>query len=114
MSQRQRRVTKRSIRRKVGTLLVKDIQPKPRQYGPGELTAAGDTLFFTADDGIHGTEHWMSDGTAVGNDLLKPDTLQLDRAGSVGVRLRPKARFSFTPCGGSATSVVRRYTLRSR
>ena len=29
-------------------------------------------------------------------------------------RLRVKARFTFTPCGGTGTSVVRPYTLRLR
>ncbi len=29
------------------------------------------TLFFTADDGIHGTELWRSDGTAVGTALVE-------------------------------------------
>ena len=45
-------------------------------------------------------------------------TLRPTRAGMrtlkrVG-RLRVKARFTFTPCGGTGTSVVRPYTLRLR
>ena len=45
-------------------------------------------------------------------------TLRPTRAGMrilrrVG-RLRVKARFTFTPCGGTGSSVIRRYTLRMR
>ena len=31
----------------------------------------GGTLFFTANDGIHGLELWKSDGTAAGTVLVK-------------------------------------------
>ena len=57
-----------------GTVLVKDIQPDARggdDYGPGSLTGVGGTLFFTADDGIHGSELWKSDGTKAGTVLVK-------------------------------------------
>ena len=41
---------------RAGTVLVKDIRPGPlRHSGPRSLTDVGGTLFFTADDGIHGT-----------------------------------------------------------
>lgn len=42
--------------------------------GPANLTAVGDTLFFTADDGRHGEELWRSDGTAGGTVLVKDIT----------------------------------------
>ena len=32
---------------------------------------SGATLFFTADDGIHGRELWKSDGTEAGTVLVK-------------------------------------------
>jgi ELWxxDGT repeat protein len=38
---------------------------------PSNLTAIGNTVYFTADDGIHGTELWKSDGTAAGTVMVK-------------------------------------------
>jgi ELWxxDGT repeat protein len=35
------------------------------------LVAAGNNVFFTADDGIHGEELWKSDGTAAGTGMVK-------------------------------------------
>ena len=35
------------------------------------LTNVNGTLFFTADDGTHGSELWKSDGTAAGTVLVK-------------------------------------------
>jgi ELWxxDGT repeat protein len=59
-----------------GTVLVKDINPgssSPNYSGslPSDLTGAGGTLFFEANDGIHGRELWESDGTAAGTVLVK-------------------------------------------
>ena len=34
-------------------------------------TVAGSTLFFNADDGIHGDELWKTDGTASGTVMVK-------------------------------------------
>jgi trimeric autotransporter adhesin len=57
-----------------GTVLVDDIVPGtkgsgayiPAAYSPDPFGDLGGTLFFTADDGIHGYELWTSDGTAEG------------------------------------------------
>ena len=35
------------------------------------IASAGGSLYFLADDGIHGTELWGSDGTAAGTQMLK-------------------------------------------
>ncbi|WP_254066404.1 ELWxxDGT repeat protein, partial [Microcystis aeruginosa] len=57
-----------------GTVLVKDINPGYDNpfigLNPQNLTAVGNTLFFTADDGVNGRELWKSDGTAAGTILV--------------------------------------------
>ena len=57
-----------------GTLMVKDINVGGSGFHwahGGSLTAVGNTLFFHADDGIHGIELWKSDGTASGTVMVK-------------------------------------------
>lgn len=58
-----------------GTKLVKDIDPNA-SYGAYyySLTDVNGTLYFTADDGVHGEELWKSDGTAKGTQLVKDIT----------------------------------------
>jgi ELWxxDGT repeat protein len=57
-----------------GTVLVKDINPGP---GAGitsyvaSFTNVNGTLFFVADDGVHGRQVWKSDGTEAGTVLVK-------------------------------------------
>jgi ELWxxDGT repeat protein len=57
-----------------GTLLVKDIYTGNRTgygYTPAELTNVNGTLFFAANDGVHGYELWKSDGTVAGTAMVK-------------------------------------------
>src|SRR2546425_8174835 len=74
-----------------GTVLVKDIYTgsstfnyNGHYYGhfhqhykilnssrPDNLTNVNGTLFFVADDGMHGRELWKSDGSATGTVLVK-------------------------------------------
>lgn len=58
-----------------GTQLVKDIFPGPEPTASGNrpqfLTNVNGTLFFAADDGVHGMELWKSDGTDAGTTLVK-------------------------------------------
>src|SRR5262249_9775741 len=52
-----------------GTHMVKDINPGgPGAFNqfPADLTNVNGTLFFPADDGVHGYQVWKSDGTAAG------------------------------------------------
>ena len=57
-----------------GTVKVKVICPVSSScpYGsqPDELTAFGNTLFFSAKNSTHGRELWMSDGTETGLSLI--------------------------------------------
>jgi ELWxxDGT repeat protein len=58
-----------------GTFMVKDINASGQQAYPGSyphsLTNVNGTLFFSANDGVHGREVWRSDGTANGTGLVK-------------------------------------------
>jgi ELWxxDGT repeat protein len=58
-----------------GTVVVKDIVPGAGSiflsYEQRYLTAVGNMLYFSANDGVSGTELWKSDGTAVGTVMVK-------------------------------------------
>jgi len=57
-----------------GTVMVKDIYPGSNSSSPRAtwrgLTAVDGTLFFRADDGVHGSELWKSDGSEGGTLLV--------------------------------------------
>jgi ELWxxDGT repeat protein len=51
--------------------LIKDINLATEPSNPERLTDVNGTLFFMADDGVHGLELWKSDGTPGGTKLVK-------------------------------------------
>lgn len=51
-----------------GTLLVKKVNPQGLQ--PTELNIINNKLLFVYDDGVHGQELWVSDGTEQGTQML--------------------------------------------
>jgi ELWxxDGT repeat protein len=51
--------------------LVLDINPAGPSSDPQQLAAVNGTLFFVADDGVHGRELWQSDGTEAGTNLVR-------------------------------------------
>ncbi len=55
----------------VGTYPLKDINPGPASSNPGDLTVAGNVVFFKATVPGLGTELWRTDGTAAGTFLLR-------------------------------------------
>jgi ELWxxDGT repeat protein len=61
-----------------GTRLVRDVNPGGIgslllnvDFVPYDPTNIGGTLYFPADDGVHGIEPWRSDGTRHGTKLLR-------------------------------------------
>ena len=90
-----------------GTWLVKDIRPGPESsfgpYNTGPRARNGNTLYFIADDGVHGTELWRSDGTPVGTTLVIDQT-----PGSTGTTFGEMVAFGsglLFQCSTSATGL---------
>ncbi|MEG3179048.1 ELWxxDGT repeat protein, partial [Sphingomonas sp. LT1P40] len=52
-----------------GALLLKVINAGTASTYPGNFTVVDGKLYFTADDGIHGSELWITDGTMEGTVL---------------------------------------------
>ena len=50
--------------------LVEDINVSTAPSNPAGLTAAGNAIFFVADDGIHGSDLWITDGTGGGTRMV--------------------------------------------
>lgn len=71
-----------------GTTLVSTSGRTGLVTGPGDagiqnLTVVGDVVCFTADDGVHGREVWVSDGTTAGTFMLI-DLVTGDRSSEPG------------------------------
>jgi ELWxxDGT repeat protein len=58
-----------------GTHRVRDIRPGApgsiESWNLGAMVAAGERVIFAADDGEHGIELWLSDGTEAGTSMLQ-------------------------------------------
>ena len=88
--------------------LVKDIYPGvDDDFYPEELFAWNGLLFFNADDGVHGKEVWMSDGTEAGTKMLKDINVGPDRSNGYDIYNGDEIDYSlvwdrtFTPMGGT-------------
>ncbi len=84
-----------------GTVLLKDFVSGAS--GPGrisELVADGGRLYFTANDGVHGSELWTSDGTSSGTVLLKDSVSGSSGAGKISEHVAVGGRLYFTATDG--------------
>ena len=75
---------------------------RPRSSIPLDLTNVNGTLFFAANDGVHGTELWKSDGTAAGTVLVKDiDPAGEARTSAVGNSTNVNGTLFFTANDGT-------------
>ena len=84
----------------LGTKLVKDIYPginedwaRPNSSDLAGLTALGSKLYFKANDGVHGNELWVSDGTAAGTSLF------------IDINVTPSGEALYSPLPSGLTAV---------
>src|SRR6184192_1010689 len=57
-------------RKLMSTTLLKDINPTGASNA-SNFVVAGNKLFFSANDGTHGAELWMTDGSPGGTKMVK-------------------------------------------
>jgi len=63
-----------------GTVLVKDIKVGYRESSnPEKLTISNNTLYFVADDGVHGEELWRGDDPPFSWSIFLPAILGATR-----------------------------------
>src|SRR4029079_7699442 len=69
--------------------LAVELNPQPADAGVSfpPLARIGDRVMFIANDGIHGTEPWVSDGTAAGTMLAADVTPGFSSSSFVPVAL---------------------------
>src|SRR3569623_563809 len=65
-----------------GTSIVMDVLPGNGSSSYGFFTALDGKLYFTANDGTHGSEVWVSDGTAAGTFQIKDINNRTKRTGA--------------------------------
>ena len=95
-----------------GTVLFKDINQEENLGSqkapainessyPRDFCVVGDTLFFTADDGVNGRELWKSDGSVAGTEMVA-DLSEGSDSSSFGelVALDSSLFFAFSEGGG--------------
>ncbi|MCY1073276.1 ELWxxDGT repeat protein [Archangium lansingense] len=84
----------------VGSYLVADVAPGPRTSDPRAFTRSGDSVFFRADDGVHGSELWLLSLPPVSPDttlpvLVCPAAVTLEASSASGATASwPDARVS--------------------
>jgi ELWxxDGT repeat protein len=85
-----------------GTVLVKDLVPGTGSSFPSNtltplVRSIGGSLYFAANDGVHGTEPWKSDGTTEGTVLLR-DVMPGPAGSGVGsfVPVGPRGAVAFS------------------
>lgn len=64
-----------------GTVLVDKIEAFTQASDPRSIVKFGDSVLFSATDGVHGRELWISDGTPSGTRMLK----ELDPSANNGI-----------------------------
>jgi len=82
---------------------VFDIRPGSADAGIRIMATIGDTVYFAADDGVHGSELWKSDGTAAGTSMVKdirPGASSSDPGKAVISSVLSYTNFSATVIGG--------------
>ena len=52
-------------------VMVRDINSNSASSSISNITPAGDVIYFSATDGVHGQELWRSDGTTAGTFMVK-------------------------------------------
>jgi ELWxxDGT repeat protein len=112
----------------VGTVLVRDINAGGQFKVARNGTANTSTGTLRVNVAVAGAGRLVV--RAAGGSLLRKSVKDVASAGTTTITLSPtragmrtlrrvgelrvKARFTFTPCGGPGTSVIRQYTLRLR